>query len=390
MAKITLAATNPCHLWDLARALHALDALSAFHSGYPAWRLRGAAGLPVRSHPARTLVVYGLRRLVPERARPKDHRLFSWQDGAFDRAVARSLAPCDFFHALPGQARMGLARARQLGALTVLNHAAGPAQIQAQILAPLFERAGLALSSETPFNKAFFDRQRAEMELADFHCVASSIVASQLAQVGVDPTRIWVVPYAADPDIFSLPITPASLHPSSPPDSFRLVFAGQASLRKDLRTVLLALDQLDDPSISLDLYGHVPGETAKDFASYRGRSPIHFHGPVPQRKLASAFQQADALVLPSLEEGFGLVVVQALSCGLPCLVSSQVGAADLISPSSNGLVVTPQDPAAWAAAISAARQIHWDRSTIAAQVPSWLDLASRLLALSRAATDRSG
>jgi alpha-maltose-1-phosphate synthase len=389
MAKITLSATNPCHVWDMARALHKRSALAAFHSGYPAWRLRRATGLPVISHSARTLVVYGLRRFVPERARPKDHLLFTWQDEAFDRAVARSLAPSDFFHAIPGQARRSLARARQLGVTTVLNHATGPAQIQAEILAPLFARAGLDLKAETPFNEAFFDRQRAELDLADFHCVASSIVASQLAQVGVDPARIWVVPYAADPEIFSLPSTPAPMPPPGPGAPFRLAFAGQASLRKDLRTVLLALEQLADPTISLDIYGHAPRETAHDFASYRGRSPIQFHGPVPQHQLAAAFHSSHALVLPSLEEGFGLVVVQAMACGLPSLVSSQVGAANVILPATNGLVIPPQDPAAWAAAISSARQLPWDRAAIAASAPSWDDLARQLLDLSLASS-RSG
>jgi glycosyltransferase involved in cell wall biosynthesis len=43
-----------------------------------------------------------------------------------------------------------------------------------------------------------------------------------------------------------------------------------------------------------------------------------------------------ALVLPSAEEAFGLVVVQALQCGVPCLVSDRVGAKDLIRPGQTG------------------------------------------------------
>ena len=103
-------------------------------------------------------------------------------------------------------------------------------------------------------------------------------------------------------------------------------------------------------------------ETAADFAAYRGSASLVFHGAVSQSALAEVFRRSDALVLPSLEEGFGLVVVQALACGLPCLVSDQVGARDLIEAGKNGDVFVAGNAASLAETLAKwARQPHRDK-----------------------------
>src|SRR3954467_6585831 len=79
---------------------------------------------------------------------------------------------------------------------------------------------------------------------------------------------------------------------------------------------------------------------------------MHFHGPVSQDTLATAFRSGSVLVLPSLEEGFGLVVPQALSCGLPAVVSDRVGGKDLIQHRQNGSIFPCGDAAALAAELS--------------------------------------
>ena len=124
--KISIAATNPCHLWPLARELAAAKVLGCYYSGYPAWKLEEANGVRVRAHSLRTNVVYGLLKFVPERFRPSSRALFLWQDQGFDRWVGEHLEACNFIHAMPGQALVTFRGAKQLGALTVLNHATGP------------------------------------------------------------------------------------------------------------------------------------------------------------------------------------------------------------------------------------------------------------------------
>src|SRR5690606_24963497 len=199
--KIAISATNPCHLYDLAKAWHALDALGAYHSGYPGWRLRPPAGFPLRAHSWRTVVTYAALRLS-RALRPRDPALFRWQDDGFDRAVAGGLRATDgeVVHALPGQALHTFRAARRLGVETCLNHASGPLARQHAILAAVAAETGGPPPS--PPSAVELERRAAETALADWHCVASGVVRDQLIADGVPADRIWLAPYAADSACF--------------------------------------------------------------------------------------------------------------------------------------------------------------------------------------------
>jgi len=339
--KISIAATNPCHLFPFALELAKCGALGAYYSGYPAWKLPNSAGLSLRTHSLRTNIVYGLLKYVPEGARPASQRLFRWQDHGFDQWVGRHLESSDFVHAMPGQCLHTFQTARRLGIHTVLNHATGPVCEWVRIIEPECARVGLRLSDICPYDEAYFAREAAEYALADWHCVASSVVRDQLIGIGIDAQKIWQVPYGADSRIF---------HPSkeAPPPHFRIIFAGQVGLRKGLHTLLEALTAANRPDWRVDFYGAVLGEARRDLDAYHGATPFTFHGAVGQHALADAFRAGSVLVLPSLEEGFGLVVPQALNCGLPAIVSDRVGGKDLVRHRENGSVFTTSNAASLA------------------------------------------
>lgn len=348
MAGISISATNPCHLFHLARALHQIGQLHTYYSGYPKWKLPETAGMHVSSHPMRTLSVYGMLRYVPPRFRPKDHVLFEWQDKHFDRLVAEDLSSAEAIHGMPGQCLETFRAAKHLGIQTVLNHATGPSAVMAETLREEYVRVGMRFDEVTRFDAAYSNREEEETNLADYHCVASSIVANQLAECGIAKETIWKVPYGADDQVF---FPPQKDQPRD--DTFRVVFAGQLTLRKGVRFLLDALTLTDQSDWQCHLYGGPSEETAKDLEDYTGSTPLKRHGSVSQTKLAQAFRDADLLVLPSLEEGFGLVVVQALNCGLPCIVSDTTGAKDLIRHRKNGSIIAASD------AESLAHELLW-------------------------------
>jgi glycosyltransferase involved in cell wall biosynthesis len=355
--RVSIAATNPCHVWALALELQELGVLGSYYSGYPAWKLgnlRKLGGMRLRTHSLRTLVTYVLHAKVPESFRPSNQALFRWQDNGFDRWVAKVLEPSDFHHGVPGQCLVAFRRAREIGVRTVLNHATGPASQVSRILQPEYDRIGMTVVSDGGFPLEYLERVREEISLSDFHCCASRLVRDQLVAEGVAAEKIWVVPYGADPRHWNQGPVPRVRSADEP---FRILFAGQVSLRKGLRFLLAALDQAGNQPWRLDVYGPLLDESTADRVAYRGQVPVHYHGPVSQGRLAKAMRESDLLVLPSLEEGFGLVVVQALACGLPCAVSSMVGAKDLIEDEVNGSVFPVGDSNAlleclqrWAAA----------------------------------------
>jgi len=372
--KIALSATNPCHLYPLALELARLGALGAYYSGYPQWKLKDTAGLPLRTHSLRTNVVYGLLKLAPAWLRPGSRRLFLWQDRGFDRWVGRHLEDADFIHGMPGQCLHTFRAARTRGVRTVLNHATGPVREWVRIMEPEYVRVGLRLTDFCPYDAEYFAREEEEYALADFHCAASSVVREQLLGLGIPAERIWLVPYGADERIF---------HPgeSVPVPGFRIVFAGLLGLRKGLKTLLEALARVSREDWRVDFYGGALAEAQPDLAEYRGQVPLHFHGPVSQRALAEAMRAGSVLVLPSLEEGFGLVVPQALNCGLPAIVSDRVGGKDFIRHRENGSIVPVGDAGALAA------ELEWWAAhprRVAGNF-GWTEPARTLIALSRPA-----
>ncbi len=335
--KISISATNPCHLYPMALELASHGALGSYYSGYPAWKLGDTSGLSVRTHSLRTNIVYGLLKFVPEKWRPESKKLFRWQDDGFDRWTGAHLEGCDYVHAMPGQCLHTFRAARKLGIKTVLNHATGPVREWVRIMEAEYARIGLRLTDICPYDDAYFAREDEEYALTDWHCVASTVVRDQIIALGIDPKRIWLVPYGADSRVFH------SGSSATPDTTFRIVFAGQVGVRKGLRTLLDTLTLANRPDWKMEFYGAVLGEARHDLDQYRGATPLNFHGTVSQETLAEGFRAGSVLVLPSLEEGFGLVVPQALNCGLPAIVSDRVGGKDLVRHHANGSIFPTGD-----------------------------------------------
>ncbi len=375
--KISFSATNPCHMWPAARAVAQEGALAHYYSGYPAWKIADANPAQLRCSSFRTNIVYGLLKYAPAALRPSSRRLFLWQDHGFDRWVGKHLEPCDFIHAMPGQALHTFRAAKKLGIRTVLNHATGPAREWVRIMQPEYERVSMKLEKECPYDAAYFAREDEEYALADFHCAASTVVREQLIATGIANDRVWVVPYGADTNTR---VFHRAENASAPP-MFRILFAGQISLRKGIRTLLDALTLANRSHWKMEFVGAQSQETAKDIAAYRGTTPLTFHGTMPQEQLARAMRNSSVLVLPSLEEGFGLVIPQALNCGCPCVVSDRVGGRDFVRHRENGSIFPVGDAHALAA------ELEWWESNPARPKENftWTQGARTLIAHSQAA-----
>lgn len=345
--KISFSATNPCHMWPTARAVAMEGALGHYYSGYPAWKIHGAQPAQLRCHSWRTNIVYGLLKYAPGWLRPSSRKLFVWQDTGFDRSVGRHLEGCDFIHAMPGQALHTFRAAKKRGVRTVLNHATGPIREWVKIMRPEYARAGLRLEDVCPYDNAYFAREDEEYALADFHCAASTVVRDQLLAMGVAREKIWVVPYGADT---GAPVF--TRRENDTPRDFTVLFAGQIGIRKGLKALLEALTLAGKPEWRMVFVGARLPESDHDFAAYCGPVPLHFEGAVSQERLAQTMRESGVLVLPSIEEGFGLVVPQALNCGCPCVVSDRVGGKDLVRHRDNGSIFPVGDASALAAELA--------------------------------------
>ena len=111
--------------------------------------------------------------------------------------------------------------------------------------------------------------------------------------------------------------------------------------RKGLDYLLGAMKLV--PSAELRLVGMAP---------IRAQDRVTFTGPLGREAVASEMQRAAALVLPSVsDESFGMVLVEAMACGIPVIASDIGGIPTVVDHGKNGLLVPPRDARALADAI---------------------------------------
>lgn len=140
------------------------------------------------------------------------------------------------------------------------------------------------------------------------------------------------------------------------PETF-VLHVGSISRKKNLLPVVraIALLQAQGLPVKLVLAGRLYGK-ARDDELLRGlesgelNSLVTWLGPVPTEDLPSLYNAATVLAFPSLQEGFGLVPLEAMACGLP-IVTSGAGAIGEVVGNAAHTVEGASDPEAWARAL---------------------------------------
>jgi UDP-glucose:(heptosyl)LPS alpha-1,3-glucosyltransferase len=128
----------------------------------------------------------------------------------------------------------------------------------------------------------------------------------------------------------------ASAFHAGPCDREVKTFLFVGDFRKGVKTCIRALAQL--PGGTLRCIGSTPAGPYMEFARRLGVADrVEFGGPT--RNIASSYRCADALLLPTPYDAFGMVVLEAMASGLPVIVSREAGAAELITHGENGLIL---------------------------------------------------
>ena len=120
-------------------------------------------------------------------------------------------------------------------------------------------------------------------------------------------------------------------------DNFTIVFCGSLSPRKGVHNLIESFKLANISGSQLLIIG-AKGRS-KDYNEYLKKISTNntlFYGSLSQSDLSNVLSKCHLFVLPSLVDGFGLVVLQAISSGLPVIISSNVGAADVIRQFGGG------------------------------------------------------
>ena len=186
-------------------------------------------------------------------------------------------------------------------------------------------------------------RKEEELKMADRITCPSQFVLESIPSEIKQKIPCQISPFG------SPPCEHVDFDPSSKCDSLRLLFVGSMSQRKGLADLFEAMKLLKGEPILLSILG----QPSMPMEFYRKQfSEFAYFPPCSNQKVRETMKTHDALVLPSVVEGRALVQQEALSCGLPILITPNAGCEDLVDEGTTGYIVPIRSPEKIAEAIS--------------------------------------
>lgn len=190
-------------------------------------------------------------------------------------------------------------------------------------------------------------RERKDVELgrADRVFVASSYSKRCLTDHFGDALKISVTPYGCP---FPLVERPLERLPTEP---LRLIYAGRLTQPKGIGYLIIALRQLEI-EWHLTLMGARPIEAPSELDDFMSDPRVEWLGSVPHNYLLEQMTKKHVFVFPSLSDGFGLVLNEALAAGLPVITTPNTAGPDIMTEGREGFIVPIRDPDAIAQRIT--------------------------------------
>jgi glycosyltransferase involved in cell wall biosynthesis len=330
--KVTISVLGRFHLFHLAKQLQDHNCLARLITSYPKFE---AVKYGINPAHIDSLLIHEIHNRGWRKISRFTESLFNPQYmifELFDRHVARRLtAPGDIFVGLSSGCLYSLRRARRMGTRTVLERGSTHMLYQRQILTEEYRQFGLEKEVVHP---QVVERELAEYQEADYISVPSHFVKETFIQQGIPAARIIQTPYGVDLSNF---------HPVPKHDKvFRIIHCGGLSIRKGIPYLLQAFSELRLKDAELWLIGSITDEIKPFLRQFSSPAIVH-KGPFPEKDLYKYYSQGSVFCLASIEEGFGMVAIQAMACGLPVICTANAGAADIISEGQTGFILPIRD-----------------------------------------------
>ncbi len=325
--------------YDYARVLFESDHLAKFVSAFPRRKSKDLGdGLLTRTvfcDRWQTVFLFanrfggstGISRSLSHRAK-----------ASLDRGTARQLDGCDAAIFYSGAGLETIRACRKKGILSVCQVHHTHVVEQERILRAEAAVCGLAY---TPiYSPAQVCYQLQEFDEADLILCPSGSVRESFERARIPPEKLVVVAHGVE-------LTEGAhggRREVEKRDPLRVLYVGQLHYRKGLRYLAAAMAGFSADDAVCRLVG--PDFGLSGLSKEPESAQWIKTGSKKGEPLWQEYREADVFVLPSVEEGFGLVVLEAMRAGLPVIITSAVGAKDFVTDGVEGWIVPPGDSTA--------------------------------------------
>jgi glycosyltransferase involved in cell wall biosynthesis len=300
-------------------------------------------GIPrerVRTFPTHGLTTRLLYRLLPSRLHGLVERL---GNTLFGRWAAQQVLrePWDVVIAFSGVAEDLFAGLGDAPTLKVLQRGSSHIRAQREILEEEERRVGRWVEKPTDWIVA---REEREYALADIIHLLSNFAINTFLQRQVDPEKLFHLQLGVQTKTFR----PAPevieercrrIRAGAP---LRVLNVGTFSCQKGAKDFQAVVQALENKRFCFRCVGPVASDALPVTRNLTAR--VSFIGKRPQSQLPQEYEWGDIFLFPTLQDGFAMVLTQALASGLPILATTNCAAADLIREGEQGWIVPIRSP----------------------------------------------
>ena len=333
--RVVLSTPGKFHTFDLARELYAHGALAAIFTGYPRFKLRNE-GLPqelIDTFPwiQAPYMAFPWKQLLPKTIIQQWELLTAIPFGNW---VARKLPACDVYVGLSGSSLAAGKQAHKLGAAYICDRGSAHIRVQDALLREEHEKWGVPYSG---IDARTIAREESEYAEADIITVPSIFAYRSFIEQGIAAKKLRLLPYGVNVSRFQPVAKPAE-------DHFEVLYVGAMSLQKGIQYLVQAYKKMSHLNKSLTFVG-APSPELMALLQARNlwTEDIKVLGHMQQAELKNIMSRSHVLVLPSIQDGFGMVMAQAMACGCPVIASRNTGGEDLFTDGDEGFIVPIRD-----------------------------------------------
>jgi glycosyltransferase involved in cell wall biosynthesis len=335
--KIAVVVHGRFHAFDLARELLRLGHDVVLFTNYPAFVAR-RFGIPAER--VRSFLAHGIGSRLLWRLFPGglDGKVEQWGNSIFGRWAAKEVMRQEWdavigFSGVSEEIFQGLANKPTL---KVLQRGSAHIRVQRQILLEEERRVGCPLDKPSDWIVA---REEREYALADLIHVLSKFADRSFADQGVDQERLFILRLGVNTAAFraSPEVIKTRCQRVLDGEALRVLNVGTFSYRKGAADWAGIVNDLPLSRFRFRFVGPLAHETRRLYRQLKGKA--EFLGKRPQHELPRQYEWGDVFVLPTIEDGFAVVLCQALAAGLPLLTTANCAGPDLICEGRSGWII---------------------------------------------------
>jgi len=353
--KVSILTGGVWHAFYVAEQLYLRGILSEIITGYPYFKLkkrrRSVPWEKIKSVPYPMIFQFLYRRL----RLPASGKITYLSSIFFDILASTKIRNCDLLVGWPTFCLYSLRKAKSKGIVTVID---ADHLSQKPFHIKNFQDLGRSSKSSIHTGNLVYQKQVLDEEYkhysdkqesvskrvvvqewkeyieADYLIVPTQYVYDTFLAEGVPEFKLVKIPYGFSPEDFEKPWVKED-------NKFRILFGGSVSIRKGVQYILKAFSDLKLPNSELVMFGGIEPEAKKILRKYEGL--FNYVGYIPRSNLYKLYKSSSIFVLPAVLEGFGLVILEAMGCGLPVIATVNTGAVEVIRDGMDGFIIPIRD-----------------------------------------------